>query len=110
MCGPSGSLTRCVAARPSRCCAPSPPFLGPGTRRLRCGAPPWTASTPLWVPERACTSWGLTVEVAPGAAAGHDEATAAADAVRAELRQVNSEFTNYVPGDRQTPVVQLRPA
>jgi phenylacetate-CoA ligase len=52
----------------------------------------------------------LTVEVAPGTTAGHDEATAAADAVRAELRRVNSEFAHYMPVDRQTPVVQLRPA
>ena len=52
----------------------------------------------------------LTVEVAPGATAGRDEATATADAVRAELRRVNSEFAHYVPVDRQTPVVQLRPA
>jgi phenylacetate-coenzyme A ligase PaaK-like adenylate-forming protein len=52
----------------------------------------------------------LTVELSPGATAAQDEATAAAAAVRAELRRVNSEFAHYVPADRQTPVVVLRPA
>jgi phenylacetate-CoA ligase len=34
----------------------------------------------------------------------------AAESIRAELRRLNSEFAHYVPAERQTPDVELRPA
>ncbi|WP_242547678.1 phenylacetate--CoA ligase family protein [Amycolatopsis sp. MtRt-6] len=49
----------------------------------------------------------VTVETAPGATA---DAGRIADAVRAELVRLNSEFAHYVPPERQLPDVVLRPA
>jgi phenylacetate-CoA ligase len=49
----------------------------------------------------------ITVETAPGAAA---DAGRIAEAVRDQLRRLNSEFAHYVPAERQLPDVVLRPA
>ena len=51
----------------------------------------------------------VVVELAPGADATPDRAATVADAVRAALLRVNSEYANYVPAERQTPRVVLRP-
>ena len=52
----------------------------------------------------------VTVELAPGRAADEPTAAAIADAVRAQLLRLNSEFAHYVPAARQLPVVDLRPS
>ncbi len=56
----------------------------------------------------------IAVELAPGQEASADRtadrAAALADAIRAELRRLNSEFAHYVPDAAQLPVVDLRPA
>jgi phenylacetate-coenzyme A ligase PaaK-like adenylate-forming protein len=52
----------------------------------------------------------VVVEMAPGLAADPALAGAIADAIRAELVRVNSEFAHYVPGPRQTPEVRLTAA
>jgi phenylacetate-CoA ligase len=52
----------------------------------------------------------VTVELAPGAADEEDRAVAIAEAVRAELVRLNSEFAHYVPAERRLPRVELRPA
>ncbi len=52
----------------------------------------------------------VTVELAPGAAGDDERAAAIAEAVRAELVRLNSEFAHYVPAERQLPRVELRPA
>jgi phenylacetate-CoA ligase len=51
----------------------------------------------------------VTVELAPGRTGGEQEASAIAEAVRTELRRLNSEFAHYVPAGRQLPQVDLRP-
>ena len=48
--------------------------------------------------------------VAPGALPPSDATALLAEALRADLRRLNSEFANYVPAGHQTPVVELRPA
>ncbi|HEY3902411.1 MAG TPA: phenylacetate--CoA ligase family protein [Streptosporangiaceae bacterium] len=52
----------------------------------------------------------ITVELAPGQAESAERAEALADAIRAELRRLNSEFAHYVPEESQLPVIALRPA
>jgi len=52
----------------------------------------------------------VVVELAPDAAGTQQRALLLADAVRAELRRLNSEFAHYVPDAYQTPLVELRPA
>jgi phenylacetate-CoA ligase len=58
----------------------------------------------------------VTVELAPGQPPAASESKSAeraaelADAIRAELRRLNSEFAHYVPDAAQLPVVDLRPA
>jgi phenylacetate-CoA ligase len=52
----------------------------------------------------------VVVELAPGAEASADRRAVAAESIRAELRRLNSEFAHYVPAERQTPDVELRPA
>ncbi|WP_439657956.1 phenylacetate--CoA ligase family protein [Lentzea sp. HUAS TT2] len=49
----------------------------------------------------------ITVETAQGATA---DAAVIAEAVRAQLLRLNSEFAHYVPAERQLPEVVLRPA
>ncbi|MFJ8957944.1 phenylacetate--CoA ligase family protein [Lentzea sp. NPDC102401] len=49
----------------------------------------------------------ITVETAPDATA---DAAVIAEAVRAQLLRLNSEFAHYVPAERQLPEVVLRPA
>jgi phenylacetate-CoA ligase len=51
----------------------------------------------------------VVVELAPGATAPAGAAGVLAEAVRSDLRRLNSEFANYVPENHQTPVVELRP-
>jgi phenylacetate-CoA ligase len=52
----------------------------------------------------------VIVELAPGADADPDRERVLAASIRTELRRLNSEFANYVPDDRQTPTIELRPA
>ncbi len=52
----------------------------------------------------------VTVELAPGQSASPERAGVLADAIRAELRRLNSEFAHYVPDAAQLPAVELRPA
>lgn len=52
----------------------------------------------------------VVVEGAPGAGPPAGATTLLADAMRVDLRRLNSEFANYVPASHQTPVVELRPA
>jgi len=52
----------------------------------------------------------VAVELAAGQAASAERAAELADAIRAELRRLNSEFAHYVPDAAQLPVVDLRPA
>jgi len=52
----------------------------------------------------------VVVEIAPGASPPSDATALLAEALRADLRRLNSEFANYVPAGHQTPVVELRPA
>lgn len=51
----------------------------------------------------------LTVELASGAAAEARLAATIAEKVKLALLRLNSEFANYTPPDRQSPVVVLRP-
>ncbi|WP_051808201.1 phenylacetate--CoA ligase family protein [Actinoplanes subtropicus] len=51
----------------------------------------------------------VVVEIAPGAVPPSGATTLLAEALRADLRRLNSEFANYVPASHQTPVVELRP-
>ncbi|WP_238011202.1 phenylacetate--CoA ligase family protein [Dactylosporangium sp. AC04546] len=51
----------------------------------------------------------LVVELAPDAVAPPSAAAALAEAVRAELLRLNSEFANYVPAVYQLPRVEIRP-
>ncbi|HUD39524.1 MAG TPA: phenylacetate--CoA ligase family protein [Streptosporangiaceae bacterium] len=52
----------------------------------------------------------VVVELAPGQAGSEERAAELAEAIRAELRRLNSEFAHYVPDRAQLPVVDLRPA
>lgn len=52
----------------------------------------------------------VVVELAPGQAGSAEREAQLADAIRAELRRLNSEFAHYVPEGAQLPVVELRPA
>ena len=52
----------------------------------------------------------VVVELAPGQAGSAEREAQLADAIRAELRRLNSEFAHYVPQAAQLPVVELRPA
>jgi phenylacetate-CoA ligase len=51
----------------------------------------------------------VVVETAPGAEPPPDATGLLAEAVRSDLRRLNSEFANYVPARYQTPIVELRP-
>lgn len=51
----------------------------------------------------------ITVELAPGVAANTAREQAVAEAIRAQLVRLNSEFANYVPIARQVPEVRLLP-
>jgi len=51
----------------------------------------------------------VAVELAPGVEPRTELAAAVADSVRAELERLNSEFVNYVPDARRTPLVRLLP-
>jgi phenylacetate-CoA ligase len=51
----------------------------------------------------------VVVEVAPGVDADPTRAATLADGIRTALLRLNSEYANYVPVDRQTPRVELRP-
>ena len=66
----------------------------------------------LWTEEDADRDARLriAVELAPGESASSERADAIAESVTTALRRLNSEFANYVPADRQTPRVDLRPA
>ncbi|MFG1921830.1 phenylacetate--CoA ligase family protein [Cryptosporangium sp. NPDC048952] len=50
----------------------------------------------------------ITVELAPGFA-GEGREALVAEAIRAHVPRVNSEFAHYVPADRQLPTVRFRP-
>jgi phenylacetate-CoA ligase len=50
----------------------------------------------------------VVVELAPQAAADGEKTAMIADAIRAELVRLNSEFAHYVPQERQSPRVELR--
>jgi len=65
----------------------------------------------LQVPEAASgdTFLSLVVELAPGIAMDAVDTAALAASVQRELRRLNSEFANYVPLERQWPLVTLRP-
>ena len=52
----------------------------------------------------------IVVELAPGQAGSAGRAAELADAIRAELRRLNSEFAHYVPEAAQLPVIDLRSA
>lgn len=51
----------------------------------------------------------LAVELASGVVASDELARDVAQSVRRELERLNSEFLNYAPDDRRTPVVDLLP-
>jgi phenylacetate-CoA ligase len=51
----------------------------------------------------------VVVELAPGETAEPSREALLADAIVAELRHLNSEFTNYVPTAYQRPLIELRP-
>jgi phenylacetate-CoA ligase len=51
----------------------------------------------------------ITVELLPGVSADAGKETAVAASVRAQLLRLNSEFANYVPPAKQTPLIELRP-
>ncbi|GAB7037148.1 MULTISPECIES: phenylacetate--CoA ligase family protein [Catenuloplanes] len=52
----------------------------------------------------------VVVELAAGEKPSAPRERAAGQAIRAELLRLNSEFAHYVPADRQTPRIELRPA
>ena len=71
---------------------------------------PWvTGKFVLFVDASGEPRLRVVVETAPGASPPADATTLLADALRADLRRLNSEFANYVPASHQTPVVELRP-
>lgn len=51
----------------------------------------------------------VTVELLPGVQANAGKAARAAESIRRELLRLNSEFANYIPPERQTPHIELRP-
>lgn len=51
----------------------------------------------------------VTVELRPGIEGDADKADRLAQSIRAQLLRLNSEFSHYIPAERQTPVVSLRP-
>jgi phenylacetate-CoA ligase len=52
----------------------------------------------------------VTVELAPGEDGTPAREESAAESIRTHLRRLNSEFAHYVPDERQTPQIVLRPA
>ena len=52
----------------------------------------------------------VIVELAPGVSPDPEHERVLAASVRTELLRLNSEFAHYVPGDHQTPRIELRPA
>ncbi|GAB7046556.1 phenylacetate--CoA ligase family protein [Catenuloplanes indicus] len=52
----------------------------------------------------------VVVELAPGEKPSAHRERLAGEAIRAELLRLNSEFAHYVPADRRTPRIELRPA
>ncbi len=52
---------------------------------------------------------GITVELLPGVLADADKEAAIAASIRTQLRRLNSEFANYAPSAKQTPLLELRP-
>jgi phenylacetate-coenzyme A ligase PaaK-like adenylate-forming protein len=52
----------------------------------------------------------LVVELAPGVEANDEKARTIADSVVTQLVRLNSEFAHYVPAERRTPQVELKPA
>lgn len=57
----------------------------------------------------AAPSLAIAVELAKGVVAGKVDKAAIEAAILAQLKRLNSEFANYVPADRQRPVVTLFP-
>ncbi|HLF97070.1 MAG TPA: phenylacetate--CoA ligase family protein [Methylococcaceae bacterium] len=51
----------------------------------------------------------IAVELLPGVAADAEKAARAGESVRRELLRLNSEFAHYIPPERQTPHIELRP-
>ena len=51
----------------------------------------------------------IAVELLPEQSADAEKQAAIAQSVRSQLLRLNSEFANYVPVDRQTPLVELLP-
>src|SRR5262249_55010664 len=51
----------------------------------------------------------VVVELAPGVAGDATREQAIAESILAQLRRLNSEFTNYVPDEYQLPRVRLAP-
>jgi phenylacetate-CoA ligase len=49
----------------------------------------------------------VTAELRPGIEANDGMANALADSIRTQLLRLNSEFSHYVPPERQTPAVML---
>jgi len=71
---------------------------------------PWvTGKFVLFVDHAGEPRLRVVVETAPGASPPGGATTLLAEAVRADLRRLNSEFANYVPASHQTPLVELRP-
>jgi phenylacetate-CoA ligase len=71
---------------------------------------PWvTGKFVLFVDAAGEPRLRVVVEAAPGASPPAGAATLLAEAMRADLRRLNSEFANYVPATHQTPLVELRP-
>lgn len=52
----------------------------------------------------------IVVELAPGHSSSAERAAHLADAIRAELCRLNSEFAHYVPESAQLPIINLRPS
>jgi phenylacetate-CoA ligase len=57
----------------------------------------------------AAPSLTIAVELARGVEAGKVDKAAIETAILAQVKRLNSEFANYVPADRQRPVVTLYP-
>jgi phenylacetate-CoA ligase len=51
----------------------------------------------------------IVVELGPGVEASQDRADAVADSILHHLLRLNSEFANYVPAERQRPLIELAP-
>ena len=52
----------------------------------------------------------VAAELLPGVTGNEAIAAAVVESIQRELRRLNSEFANYVPTERQTPLVTLHPA